>query len=94
MPATAALSHGTWSALGVFEVVCGTLVVVPAVMKWMPMLTPLAAGALVIESLGLAVVYSRYSRALAATNPLLWVVAIALMGVIVAFGRSPSRLSA
>jgi putative oxidoreductase len=87
MPATGALPRGGWGAVGVFEMLCGILLVVPAVAKWTPVLTPLAAAVLALESLTLAVVYSRYSLSLAATNPLVYVVAAALMAAFVAYGR-------
>jgi hypothetical protein len=73
----------------VFEMVCGVLLVVPAATKWMPVLTPLAAAALAVEGLALAVLYARYSLALTATNPLVWVVAMGLMAAVVAYGRYP-----
>jgi hypothetical protein len=56
-------------------------------MKWMPVLTPLAAAALALESLALAMLYARYSLQLTATNPLIWVVLMGLMAAIVAYGR-------
>jgi putative oxidoreductase len=91
MPATGALSRGEWGALGVFEMLCGILLIVPAITKWKPGLTPLAAAALALESLALAVVYARYSLSLTATNPLVWVVAMAVMAVFVACGRYAFR---
>src|SRR5215831_6144606 len=91
IPATAALSRGAWSALGVFEVACAVLLVVPAATKWMPTLTPLAAAALALESVALAVMYARYSLDLAASNPLVYVVPMALMAAFVAYGRYATR---
>jgi hypothetical protein len=91
LPATAALPRGGWGALGVFEMLCGVLLVVPAATKWMPGLIPLAAAALVLESLALAAMYSRYSLTLTATNPLVWVVLMALMAAFVAYGRYALR---
>jgi len=82
-----ALSRGAWRALGVFEMLCGILLVVPAAVKWMPMLTPLAAAALLLETLALDGVYARYSRKLTAANPLVWSVVMGLMAAVVAFGR-------
>src|SRR6187431_3036883 len=70
IPANAALGRGGWAALGVFEILCAVLLIVPAVAKWMPALTPLAAAALALESLALAGLYARYSLDLTATNPL------------------------
>jgi len=89
MPATGALSRGGWAALGMFEMLCGVLLIVPSATKWLPVLTPLAAAALVVEGLALATLYARYSLELTATNPLVWVVAIGLMAAVVAYGRYP-----
>jgi DoxX-like family len=91
MPAMGALSRGGWGALGVFEMLCAVLLVVPAAAKWMPVLTPLAAAALALESLALAGLYARYSLKLTATNPLVWVVLMGLMAAFVAYGRYALR---
>ena len=87
VPTTGALSRGAWGALGVFEMLCAILLIVPSIAKWLPVLTPLAAAALAVESLALAGLYAQYSRKLTATNPLVWVVVMGLMAVFVAFGR-------
>jgi hypothetical protein len=87
MPAMSALSRGGWGALGVFEMLCAVLLIVPAAAKWMPVLTPLAAAALALESLALAALYAQHSLQLTATNPLVWVVVMGLMAVFVAYGR-------
>jgi hypothetical protein len=89
-PFFGALPRGGWGALGVFEMLCAVLLVVPAAAKWMPILAPLAAAALGLESLALAVLYGRYSLALIPANPLVWVVAGALIAV-VAYGRYTLR---
>ena len=91
IPANASLGRGGWATLGVFEVVCAVLLVVPAVAKWMPALTPLAATALAVERLALAGLYARYSLELTATNPLVWVVVMGLMAAFVAYGRYALR---
>src|SRR5438128_1530871 len=70
VPPGSALSHGAWRALGIFEMLCAILLVVPAAANWMPGLTPLAAAALALENAALAVWFARYSLALRATNPL------------------------
>jgi hypothetical protein len=90
VPAAAALPQWGWSTLGVFELACGVLLIVPAAMKWMPILTPAAAAALALESFVLAVLFARHSLQLTATNPLVWVVAMALMALFVAYGRYAS----
>ena len=82
-----ALPRGGWRALGVLEMVCGILLVVPAAANWMPVLTALAAAVLALESAALAALYARYSLKLAATNPLVWSVAMGLVAVFVAYGR-------
>ncbi|HEX9488493.1 MAG TPA: DoxX family protein [Gemmatimonadales bacterium] len=86
-----ALSRGGWRALGVLEMVCAVLLVVPAAARWMPILTPLAAGALALETLAIAGLYARYSLKLAATNPLVWAVVMGLLVAFVAYGRSVLR---
>ena len=82
-----ALPRGGWRALGVFEMLCGILLVVPAATNWMPILTPIAAAALALECLALAGVYARYSLKLTAANPLVWSVVMGLMAAFVAYGR-------
>jgi len=93
MPATAALPRAGWSALGVFEIVCAILLVVPAATKW-PVLTPIAATALAVEGVALAAIFARYSLTVAATNPFVWAVAMALMAAFIAYGRFKLRPTA
>ena len=82
-----AISPAAWRAIGVFEVLGAVLLIVPSAAKWMPALTPLAAAALALENLALAVVYARHSTKLVAANPLVYVVPIALMAILVGYGR-------
>jgi DoxX-like protein len=91
VPSSAALSQGAWGAIGVFEMLCALLLVVPAAAKWMPVLTPLAAAALALEAGTLAVLFAQYSLALTATNPLIYVVVMALVAAFVAYGRFALR---
>jgi hypothetical protein len=81
------LSRGAWRVLGVFEMLCGVLLIVPAAVKWMPGLTPLAALALALECLFLSAVYARASLELTAANPLVWSAAMTLMATFAAYGR-------
>lgn len=76
-----------WKLLGPVEMVGGLLLVLPLALRWMPQLTPLAAVVLLVESLGLSVLYARQSTALSAENPLVWSVAMAALLVFVAVGR-------
>jgi hypothetical protein len=82
-----ALPRGGWAALGVLEMSCAVLLVVPAAAKWMPALTPLAAAALALETLALAGLYARYSLQLTAANPLVWASAMGLLVAFVAYER-------
>ena len=82
-----AIPRSGWAAFGVFEMVCGLLLVIPAATKWMPVLTPIGAAALTLETLILAVLYARYSPNLTAANPLVWAVAMAVLAGVVAYGR-------
>ena len=82
-----ALSRGGWRVLGVLEMVGAVLLIVPAAANWMPVLTPIAAAALALETLGLAGLYARYSLKLAATNPMVWAVVMGLLAAFVAYGR-------
>ena len=91
MPAMGALPYGAWVAVGVLEIVCALLLIIPAAAKRMPVLTPLAATVLALESLGLAVLYARHSLQLTAANPLVWVILIAVLAAFVAYGRSAPR---
>jgi hypothetical protein len=86
-PTTKALPRAAWNAIGVLEMVCGVLLVVPAATGWMPMLTPLGAVVLAVESFALAALYARHSLKIAATNPLVYVVFSGVLAAFVAYGR-------
>jgi hypothetical protein len=86
-----ALSRGGWRALGVIEILGALLLIVPAATKWLPVLTPLAAAALALETLALAALYASYSLKLTATNPLVWSVVMGLLVAFVAYGRYALR---
>jgi hypothetical protein len=79
--------RGVWSALGVIEILGALLLIAPSLTRWKPGLTPLAAAVLALEGLGLAVLYARYSTALAASNPMPWAIVMALLAAFVAYGR-------
>ena len=81
------LSRGGWRVLGVLEMMGAVLLIVPGAAKWMPVLTPSAAAALALETLGLAGLYARYSLKLAASNPMVWALVMGLLAAFVAYGR-------
>ena len=91
VPAMSALPRAGWGAIGVFEMACGVLLILPMAIRWKPVLTPAAAAALAVESFALAVLYGSYSREMAATNPMVWVVAGGVMAAFVAYGRFALR---
>jgi hypothetical protein len=80
------LSRGGAGALGVLEMLGAVLLIVPAT-GWMPVLTPLAAAALALETLALAGLYARRSLKLTAANPLVWAVVMGLLAAFVTYGR-------
>ena len=81
------LPPNVWRALGVIEFVGGVLLVVPAKVSGVPMLTALAAAVLAIESLALAAAYARKSVKLVAANPFGWCATMGLLAAVVAYGR-------
>jgi VIT1/CCC1 family predicted Fe2+/Mn2+ transporter len=83
-----ALSRGGWRALGVLEMLGAVLLIVPAAMHWMPVMTLVAAAVLAMESLGLAALFARYSLKPTAENPLVWNVVMGLLAAFVAYGRA------
>jgi len=91
MPATAGLSRFAWAAFGTVEIVCGVLLIVPAALKRLSVLTPIAAAVLAVESLTLAVLYARHSLQFTAANPLVWVLAMVVMAAFVAYSRNPIK---
>ena len=89
-----ALPRGGWTALGLIEMSCAILLIVPAAAKWRPVLTPLAATVLALEAVVLSAVYARYSLQIAMTNPLVWSFAMGLAVAFVAYGRYALRPTA
>jgi len=87
-----ALPRSGWAALGILEMVCGVLLIVPAAAKRMTFLTPLAAAVLTLETLVLAGTYARYSLALTVTNPLVWSLVMVVLVAFVAYGRAKGRV--
>ena len=81
------LPHAGWRVLGAVEMLGGVLLIVPAATKWMPLLTPIAAAVLALETLALSGLYARYSLKLAASNPLVWSTVMGLLVAFVAYGR-------
>lgn len=83
----ASVPTGVWRALGVLEIVGGLLLILPLALRWMPHLTPLAAVVLLVEALGLSVLYAQRSTALTAQNPLVFSAVMAVLLAFVVYGR-------
>ena len=83
----APLSRGGAGALGALEMLGAVLLIVPAAAKWMPVLTPLAAAALALETLALAGLYARRLLKPTVANPLVWAVVMGLLAAFAAYGR-------
>ena len=83
----AAMPPLAWRLLGVLEVAGGLLLVVPGLMGRLPGSAAIAATVLLVESIGLSIVYASYSTTIAATNPLVWTVLLTVLTAVVAIGR-------
>jgi hypothetical protein len=86
--AVGVLPAGAWGAFGAVEIVAALLLIVPAATGWQPGLTAPTAAFVAVESLVLSAIYASKSRALTASNPLLWSAALALVAAFVAYGRT------
>lgn len=75
-----------WTALGALEITGAILLIVPAATKWMPVLTPIAAAVLALETLTLAGLYARHSLAFTVENPMAWAIVMGLLAVVVTYG--------
>ncbi|HEX7939461.1 MAG TPA: DoxX family protein [Gemmatimonadaceae bacterium] len=76
-----------WRALGTIEVVGGILLIVPAKLSGVPVLTAAAAALLAIETLTLAAAYASKSVKLVAANPFTWCAPMGILAAVVAWGR-------
>lgn len=80
-------ARGAWRFIGALEVVGAILLIVPLAAGWMPVLTPIAAAVLALETFFLAAVYARVSTKLVASNPLVYAVPMGVLALLVALGR-------
>ena len=84
VPSFGALPKQAWMALGVVELVCVIRLIVPAALRWYPMLTVAAAAVLAVESLVFIGVHVKYKE----VGPIVMCVVLGLMMGFVAYGRS------
>jgi uncharacterized membrane protein YphA (DoxX/SURF4 family) len=81
------LPQAGWRVLGALEIAGAILLIIPAATKWMPLLTPAAAGFLALETLALSLMYAQYSLKVTVANPLMWSAVMGLLVAFVAYGR-------
>ena len=60
VPSFGALPRKAWTALGILELICTVLLIVPAALHWQPALTVVAAALLTVESLVFVWVHAKY----------------------------------
>ena len=78
-----ALPRQAWTALGVVELVCTVGLIVPAVLRWHPLLTVVSAALLAIESLVFIWVHVQYRE----TPTIIMCVVLGLLMAFIAYGR-------
>jgi uncharacterized membrane protein YphA (DoxX/SURF4 family) len=78
-----ALPREAWTALGILELVCTAGLIVPAVLRWQPALTAVAAMVLAIESLVFIGVHAKYHE----MAPIIVSGVLGLLMAFLAYGR-------
>jgi hypothetical protein len=78
-----ALPQGLWTFLGAFGCLCGLGLVLPGLLQVLPVLTPIAAAAMVVHSLLISALYLYYGD----SSPVVYTLAMALLAAFVAYGR-------
>ena len=78
-----ALPREAWMALGIIELVCTVGLIVPAALRWKPMLTVVAAGVLAMESLVFVWVHVKYGE----RSAILLSCVLGLVMAFIAYGR-------
>lgn len=88
VPSMAALSHGMWNAIGIFEIICAVCLIIPGAFNFKPMITPVAAALLAVELLLISGLHIKYfGFQMTATNPAVWSGMLCILSAVVAFGR-------
>jgi len=83
VPSFGALPRQAWTVLGLVELACTVLLIVPGAMHWHPSLTVAAAAILAIESLVFIFVHVKYRE----RAPIIMSVVLGLVMAFVAYGR-------
>lgn len=83
VPSFGALPREAWMALGIVEMICVVGLIVPAVIRWHPALTVVAAAVLAIESLVFIGVHVKYLE----LAPIIMSAVLGLLMTFIAYGR-------
>jgi hypothetical protein len=83
VPSFGALPREAWMALGVIELVCVVGLIVPATLRWQPILTVIAAAILALESIVFVGVHAQYGE----TGSIIMSVVLGLVMAFIAYGR-------
>ena len=78
-----ALPREAWMALGILELVCTAVLIVPAAFHWQPGLTVVAAAVLATESLVFVWVHTKYRE----ITPIIMSGVLGLLMAFLAYGR-------
>ena len=85
VPSFGALPRNVWMALGILELVCVVGLIVPAALRWQPMLTVVAAAILAIES---GVLFTWVHVQYREVAPIVFSIVLGLVMAFIAYGRA------
>lgn len=83
VPSFGALPRHVWTALGIIELVCAVGLIVPAALRWKPVLTVVAATVLALETLVFIWVHIQYRE----IAPIVMSGVLGLVMAFIAYGR-------
>jgi uncharacterized membrane protein YphA (DoxX/SURF4 family) len=83
VPSFGALPRNAWTVLGIVELFCVVLLIVPGAMHWRPSLTVVGAAILAVESLVFIFVHAKYRE----RAPIIMSAVLGLVMAFVAYGR-------
>ncbi len=83
VPSFGALPRPAWMILGIIELICVVLLILPSALRWLPMLTVVAATILALETLLLIWVHIQYRE----TGSIIMMAVIGLLMAFLAYAR-------
>lgn len=87
VPSFGALPRPAWTVLGIIELVCVVVLIMPGALHWRPHLTVTAAAILAIESLVFIFVHVKYREA----APIIMSAVLGIVMAFIAYGRMVLR---